>query len=158
MILYHGSNQEVREPRLSYSRKSLDFGAGFYMTTDLEQANSWTIRVARVRKFGAPIVNVYETNERWPSLETLRFESANRQWLDFVTAHRTGRATENDCDVVVGPIANDRTIDVLNLYLAGTITQSVALELLLPQKLKNQYVLKTQRAIDGVCFTGVKNV
>lgn len=158
MILYHGSNQEVQKPRLNYSKRSLDFGAGFYMTSDLEQASAWARRVARVRKTGTPIVNAYETNERWSSLKTLRFEKADGKWLDFVTANRVGRPTENDYDAIVGPIANDRTIETLNLYFAETITREIALELLLPQKLKNQYVLKTERAVEAVCFTGVKNV
>ena len=158
MILYHGGSQEVREPCLSYSRKILDFGAGFYLTSDLEQASAWARRVARVRKTGVPIVNVYETNDFWSSLKTLRFEKADARWLDFVAANRTGRPAEDDYDAVYGPIANDRTIETVNLYLAGTISRNIALELLLPQKLKNQYVLKTQRAVEAICFTGVKNV
>ena len=158
MILYHGGNQEIREPRLNFSRRSLDFGAGFYTTPDFEQASAWASRVARVRGSGTPIVNIYETNELWSSLKTLRFEKADRQWLDFVTANRTGRPAENVYDAIVGPIANDRTIETLNLYFSGTITQEIALELLLPQKLKDQYVLKTPRAIEAVCFNGVKNV
>lgn len=38
MILYHGSNLEIKQPSLKYSRSSLDFGSGFYTTTDLQQA------------------------------------------------------------------------------------------------------------------------
>ena len=158
MILYHGGSQEIREPRLNFSRRSLDFGPGFYMTSDFEQASAWASRVARVRGAGAPLVNIYETNERWTSLKTLRFEKADRQWLDFVTANRTGLPASNVYDAIVGPIADDRTIETLNLYFSGTITEEIALELLLPQKLKEQYVLKTQRAIDAVCFKGVKQV
>ena len=33
MILYHGSYMEVRTPDLNHSRKSVDFGSGFYITT-----------------------------------------------------------------------------------------------------------------------------
>ncbi len=158
MMLYHGGAQEIREPRLNYSRKSLDFGSGFYMTSDIEQASAWASRVARVRGTGTPIVNIYETNELWSSLKTLRFEKADRRWLDFVTANRIGRSIENVYDAIVGPVADDQTIETLNLYFSGTITQEIALELLLPRKLKDQYVLKTQRAIEAVCFKGVKNV
>lgn len=32
MILYHGSYCIVEEPNISYSRDSLDFGKGFYLT------------------------------------------------------------------------------------------------------------------------------
>ena len=47
MILYHGGSQEIREPRLNFSRRSLDFGPGFYMTSDFEQASALARRVAR---------------------------------------------------------------------------------------------------------------
>ena len=114
--------------------------------------------VARVRGTGTPVVTVYETNELWSSLKTLRFEKADGKWLDFVTANHVGRTTEGDYDAIVGPIANDRTIETLNFYFAETTTREIALELLPPQKLKDQCVLKTKRAIEAVCFTGVKKV
>ena len=36
MILYHGSNVEVRRPRVLTTNRSLDFGAGFYTTSNLD--------------------------------------------------------------------------------------------------------------------------
>ncbi len=36
MIFYHGSNIEVKSPKLILSKRLLDFGAGFYLTTDFE--------------------------------------------------------------------------------------------------------------------------
>jgi len=41
MILYHGSNVEVSRPDILHSRKNVDFGQGFYMTSLIEQANNW---------------------------------------------------------------------------------------------------------------------
>ncbi|WP_350310533.1 DUF3990 domain-containing protein [Adlercreutzia caecimuris] len=41
MILYHGSNVEVRRPRVLTTNRSLDFGAGFYTTSNLDQAKRW---------------------------------------------------------------------------------------------------------------------
>ncbi len=38
MILYHGSNVAVREPSIIVSNRALDFGAGFYTTSNLAQA------------------------------------------------------------------------------------------------------------------------
>lgn len=34
MILYHGSNIAVEKPNLSKARRNLDFGRGFYVTSD----------------------------------------------------------------------------------------------------------------------------
>lgn len=41
MILYHGSSVEVREPKLLKIQRELDFGKGFYTTSDLQQATNW---------------------------------------------------------------------------------------------------------------------
>jgi len=38
MNLYHGSNIAIEVPNLKFSRKELDFGIGFYTTTNYEQA------------------------------------------------------------------------------------------------------------------------
>ena len=38
MILYHGSNTEIIVPDLSKSKPFKDFGRGFYLTEDIQQA------------------------------------------------------------------------------------------------------------------------
>lgn len=38
MILYHGSNQDIKEIDLTKTRPNKDFGQGFYLTADKEQA------------------------------------------------------------------------------------------------------------------------
>ena len=55
MILFYGSNVEVKQPALRYSRRSLDIGAGFYTTTDFSQSEKWAKRITNVRQFGKPI-------------------------------------------------------------------------------------------------------
>ncbi|MDR3366309.1 MAG: DUF3990 domain-containing protein [Prevotellaceae bacterium] len=34
MRVYHGSNQQIRQPDLSKGRKLLDFGSGFYLSNE----------------------------------------------------------------------------------------------------------------------------
>ena len=41
MTLYHGSNVEVLTPELLPSVRALDFGRGFYLTSDFDQAARW---------------------------------------------------------------------------------------------------------------------
>lgn len=41
MLLYHGSNLAVERPRLLARTRALDFGAGFYLTIDPDQAARW---------------------------------------------------------------------------------------------------------------------
>lgn len=44
MRVYHGSYCIVDKPDISFSRDSLDFGKGFYVTNIEKQAISWTDR------------------------------------------------------------------------------------------------------------------
>ncbi len=152
MILYHGSNVEVREPVLTRSRAALDFGAGFYTTTDFDQAGKWAVRVSKWRG-GEPTITAFETrSESWSRLSILRFDSANKDWLKYVVRSRTLRAVESQHDVVAGPVADDRTVNVINLYLEGTITENMALELLLPMRFTDQWVMKTYAAIEALDY------
>ena len=38
MIVYHGSTEIIKNPDVSHSKKYLDFGKGFYITTFENQA------------------------------------------------------------------------------------------------------------------------
>lgn len=149
MILYHGSNLEVYEPKLLEIQRQLDFGKGFYTTTDLQQAVIWAKRTTRIRKKGKPCVSVYKFDEKLlHKLQVLRFENANEEWLAFVTANRRGQSVENGWDLIWGPVANDQTMQTLLLYLDGFLTEKEAIARLLPQNLKDQVVLKTQAALE----------
>ena len=146
--LYHGSNVAVREPKLFPTARALDFGAGFYLTTSYEQAKKWAELMVKRRRTGVPTVSVYEVNEeQWSELSVLKFNAPNVEWLKFVSANRRNQHMEENWDVVVGPVANDNTMPVINLYLKGSYDEEEALKRLLPQKLKDQYAFKTEKAI-----------
>ncbi len=50
MILYHGSNMIVEQPKILQSERMLDFGTGFYTTSNKEQAVRRAELVAERRK------------------------------------------------------------------------------------------------------------
>lgn len=148
MILYHGSNVEVRHPHLLKIQRELDFGRGFYTTTDLEQARNWARRTARIRGNGAACVTVYEVQEEALStLRVLRFSKPDRDWLDYVATNRKGTAPSDTWDIVAGPVADDQTFQTVVLYLDGFLDAEATIRRLLPQKLKDQYTFKTEKAI-----------
>jgi len=156
MLLYHGSNVEVREPKLIHSRNSLDFGAGFYTTTDIEQAKKWAVSVTARRHEGSPLVSVFDADEKlWEQLSVLHFETANSEWLDLVVKYRTRQAVDGSFDIIAGPIANDRTIDVINQYISGTYSEEIALQLLLPMRFTDQWALKSEAAIASLTWKEV---
>ena len=156
MKLYHGSNMAVYEPQILVSDRKLDFGAGFYLTSSLEQAERWAELTADRRGTGKPAISVYEFDEtKLAELKVLMFEKANKRWLDFVAANRDNTIDDHKWDIVIGPVANDRTMPVIRLFIAKVYTAAEALRRLLPQKLHNQYTFKTQTALQLLKFQGV---
>ncbi|SHK33266.1 Protein of unknown function [Selenomonas ruminantium] len=153
MILYHGSNIVVREPKILKSQRFLDFGAGFYLTSDFEQAQKWAVRTTARRENGTPVVSVFEIGDNYAEVvKVLKFTKPDKEWLRYITAHRTGNPPVDDYDIVVGPVANDQAIRTVNNYLKGYFPEDVAIQLLLPQKLKDQYLFRTEKALQLLVF------
>ena len=63
MVLYHGSNATVEHPRLIKQNRYLDFGFGFYTTTNRAQAVNFAGKVAARRKTGEATLNIYSVDE-----------------------------------------------------------------------------------------------
>ena len=156
MKLYHGSNMAVYEPQILISDRKLDFGTGFYLTSSLEQAERWAKLTAERRGIGVPTISVYEFDEaKLTELKILKFEKANKKWLDFVVANRDNTVDDQKWDMVIGPVANDRTMPVIRLFIAKVYTAAETLRRLLPQKLHDQYTFKTQTALQFLKFQEV---
>lgn len=161
MILFNGSNTAVKKPELRFSRSSLDFGAGFYTTTDKLQAEKWAHRTTRIRQEGQPCLSVFETDDSiWSRLSILRLAEADSNWLETVVKFRRRQNSKEVAefsggqvfDVIAGPVADDRTADVINQYIAGFFDTEIALKLLLPMKLKDQLAFKTDFAITALVW------
>ena len=154
MTLYHGSNMEIRKPKIMNTNRGLDFGAGFYTTTDYEQAKRWAVLKTKRAKDGVPTVSVFDFDDALCSSKLLckSFEKANREWLDFVAANRMKKYSGPQYDIVSGPVANDLTILVVNDYLSGAYPAETAVLLLETAKLTDQYAFLTFSAIKKLRF------
>lgn len=154
MILYHGSNVEVKEPRIINTNRGLDFGAGFYTTTDFEQAKRWAISKTKRMGSGIPTISVFQFGESQiePRLAYKSFKKPDREWLDYVASNRKGLYTGPQFDIVSGPVANDRTILIVNDYLSGAYPAETAVLLLETSKLTDQYAFLTYAAVQTLRF------
>lgn len=158
-ILYHGSNMKVDKPMLLKGQRALDFGAGFYLTSSYEQAMKWAKTVTRRRGNGQPIVNIYDLDEqRLATLHVLSFNTADGDWLDYVVKNRRGQAVVGDYDVVIGSMANDSTLPVIDDYMSGNYTKEEAVRRLLPQNLTDQYAFKSTEALAALTYKEGDNV
>ncbi len=159
MLLYHGSNVKVCKHKIIKSKRLLDFGIGFYLTSDFDQAKKWAERTAYRRNEGLPQVSVFQLDEsKINSLKLLVFESADIDWLNYVSKNRTDEYFSDTFDIVIGPVANDQAFRTVNNYLKGYFSQEIALELLLPQKLKDQYAFKSKKALSHLKFKEVRSL
>ena len=139
--------------------RALDFGQAFYLTSDFEQAAKWARTSVLRRGDGIASVSSFELDElRLTTLNVLRFDAPNVEWLRFVTRNRAEQIDDSGYDVVAGPVANDNTMPVLNLYFKGAYSEEEALKRLLPQRLRDHYAMKTEAALECISFKEARRV
>ncbi|MBO7596309.1 MAG: DUF3990 domain-containing protein [Bacteroidales bacterium] len=152
MKLYHGSTVNISEIDLSKSRPNKDFGKGFYLSANRQQA----LRMAEFKSLtegGNPIINTYlfddgllNSNE----LKTLTFNGYTKEWAEFIFANRNNPTKQqvHDYDVVYGPIANDRVGVQISKYETGIISLEQFIEnLKYMGGVTYQYFFGTDKAI-----------
>lgn len=156
MIVYHGSNVIVSEPRLIKQNRFLDFGYGFYTTTNKMQAISFADKVTRRRKEGNKAVSIYELDaeKAFADGKLLRFDSPSEAWLDFVSENRSGNYEGQSYDFIFGPVANDDVYRTFTLYTAGLLSKGQTLEALKVKKLYDQLVFASEKALSYLHFIG----
>lgn len=156
MILYHGSHV-VSKPKLVKQNRFLDFGFGFYTTTNKAQAIGFAEKVTKRRGEGEASVSIYEIDENkaFRECSLLSFEKPNEEWLDFVSANRSGNYDGKAYDFIYGPVANDDVYTTFNLYLSKVLTKAQTLEALKVKKLYNQLVLTSEKALSYLHFVKV---
>lgn len=151
MKLYHGTNIEFEQIDLCKSKPNKDFGQGFYLSAEYDQAMEMARTKVDQMEFGSPTVLTFEIDEEsMNTLKVLRFDGYTEEWAKFILLNRNNASTKaaHDYDIVIGPIANDR----VGVQLWRYETQSIDLQTLV-QRLKYvkgltiQYFFGSERAI-----------
>ena len=161
MKLYHGSTAIVELPRILETQRLLDFGKGFYTTTNREQAERWAvIKQKRLGKTAKSFVTEYEFHNTLvpdKSLNIKIFEQANEEWLDFVVQNRS-EDMNHIYDLVIGPVANDTLYETLTLYEAGILTKPETIARLKVHPLFDQVSFHNKKALEYLKFIQAYNV
>lgn len=150
--LYHGSSVIVEIPDLEHTRIDLDFGAGFYLTEDLEMAQKWACNKNK------SVVDSYEADLSKLNVYTL---GITKEWLHFVIENRNEYEIDLDYekyDVIVGPVADDKMYRTISDYESGYISSKEAIELLNSGGFSNQYCFRTERAINSLKFVESRKI
>lgn len=150
MKLYHGSNILIDKIDLSKSKPNKDFGRGFYLSDNEEQA----LEMAKFKTLtlgGEPLISVFEFDENIITNNTLKvkvFQDYSEEWADFVFANRDGLDNVEEYDIVYGPIANDTVGLQIRKLKSGNIDKVEFLNRLKYMKgITFQYYFGTENAI-----------
>lgn len=164
-ILYHGSACAFVRPDVSKGRPYKDFGKGFYMSVDREQAigmmhKKFAELFARRLNDSVPSVRkvlyrVVIDTEMLASLKVKVFSAADESWLDFILLCRRVDGVPHDYDVVIGPTADDDTRLLLKNFIDGVYgepddpaAKATLLRLLKPERLGIQWFVGKQSVAD----------
>ncbi|MDR2907651.1 MAG: DUF3990 domain-containing protein [Bacteroidales bacterium] len=151
MKVYHGSYTKIDKIDLSKCDPRKDFGQGFYVTKFREQAVVWANRKGRDKHTEGVITEFtfFENAFADPYYKTLRFESYDDKWLDFVAINRHFNTPlpAHDFDIVEGPVADDKITTRIDAYMRGEVSREDFLQELTFDAPSHQ-----------ICFCSVKSL
>lgn len=154
MKLYHGSDTRIIEIDLERSRPYKDFGKGFYLSADYNQALNMAMqRIRQKDGEGTPIVTSFEFDEtamQSGELKVKVWEDYCEEWVEFVVRNRDRRLPHpwHDYDIVYGPIADDGVTFQIRRFQAGYLNiQQLVEELKYVGGITFQYFFANQKAI-----------
>lgn len=153
LILFHGTIADFDKVSLSKSHNRRDFGKGFYTTLLEQQAKEWAYRLSLRENVSRYFVYNFTFQEN-DNLKIKRFNALNKDWLEFIKENRSQGGLQHDFDVVIGPVADDNTMETIQLYIAGILTSDEAVERLKYNKVNNQVSFHTEKALNYLKLAG----
>lgn len=152
MIVYHGSEKEIRIPKYKGSRVGTDFGSGFYCTENLKMAKAWCALRNGI------YVNKYDLD-----LDDLKvkYYDLDLEWLLFVCKNRANIESfkpEENYDVIIGPTADDKLYRTVQNFLDNVYSVDETLNILNCMKIDKQINIVSKKALDKLKFLGVEEL
>ena len=160
MNIYNGSDVVVERPKILRRNRLLDFGMGFYTTSNKEQAIRWAERVSLRNNTGKKFLSVYKFDIERAKSETkvIEFRFADEKWLDFITANRRRKESLDEYDIVIGPVADDNVYLTVKLFETGVLDKTEAVKRLKVEKLFDQILFHTEKGLEFCIFDRYENL
>ena len=164
-FFYHGSFSYFKKIDLSKSKPFRDFGQGFYVTSIFEQAALWAcknrqrawrekqIYLTMPHRIPDTYIYKYKLITRTDILKK-EFNDYSQEWLKLVSTCRNGGKPDINYDIVIGPMADGKTQNIIKAFSEGIITGEEALEKIRFHKPTNQLVFKSNKALE--CLRHIK--
>ena len=170
MTIYHGSDHIIETPVFNGSRRTNDYGYGFYTTESPELAKEWACSNNQ-----DGFSNVYEADLSGLTVLNLNSPEYNiLNWLAVLTRYRTywqkasiAEEAKNylqqhffidpdPYDVIIGYRADDSYFSFAQDFIAGAISLSKLSEAMRLGKLGEQIVFKSRKAFSRLHFIGAE--
>lgn len=170
MIVYHGSDHIIETPLYNGSKRTNDYGYGFYTTENKELAMEWACSDNR-----DGFANIYELNT--DGLHILNLNDSQYtilNWLAVLTKYRSywqsGSVAEeaknylqknffvdpSGYDIVIGYRADDSYFSFAQDFVSGAISLRKLSEAMRLGKLGEQVVLKSEKSFSQIRFIDAK--
>lgn len=154
MLLYHGSKSGIQGAIAPKSRKQCDFGCGFYMGTEPEQALTLICDYDKSKLYIVSIdCTELECLEVSPDIDWAMLVAYHRGRMERIKGtalYEKYRDMGKKKDLMIGNIANDRMFYVIDNFFIGNITDKALVKSLSALQLGKQYVAVTQKCCDVV--------
>lgn len=161
MEIYYGSLEIISTPEVRISNRTLDYGNGFYTTTSYDQAEKWVLRHKKDKeKPNKGYVNVYEIDIELVKEDknTLWFDKATEEWVDFVYSNRNDKQFTHNYNFVYGPVANDKVYAAFSLFESGFIDKQTLIKELRTYTLVDQLLFHTPESLSKLVFIEAKEI
>lgn len=170
MLVYHGSDHIIEKPVYNGSKRTNDYGYGFYTTESRDLAKEWACSDNH-----DGFANCYEVD--LSGLEILNLNASEYSilnWLAILAKYRTywqsGSVAEeakdylqqhffidpSSYDVIIGYRADDSYFSFAQDFVSGAIPLSKLSEAMHLGKLGEQIVFKSQVAFTHIHFVGAE--
>ena len=152
--LYHGSNVSIEQIDLSRSKRGKDFGQGFYLNANPDQAMEMAARTTRFLNDGTPTLSCFEFDEDEATKKGLNikiFPNYSEEWAEFVVMNRKSNSDvpAHPYDIVIGPIADDTVGVQIRRFIMGYLSASALVkELRFKGDHTVQYFFGTSKAVN----------
>lgn len=161
--LYHGTMSRFTRINLSYAKELKDFGKGFYLTSDYNQAKDFALsmKIKSARRYNMRQAYVYMVTiekEKLKTLDSHAFQGTSLAWVDYILFNRGSNILTSDLielgskDLIIGKVADARAQFVIDDFLRlGDFSKQAKMRLIAnlhAERLADQYCFKTEKAVD----------
>lgn len=171
LIIYHGSEDIIKNPVFGYGNIHNDYGPGFYCTEDKQMAGEWAckrgnngyINEYRLALEGLKVLNLLD--KKYTVLNWMALLLANRTFRIAGQIGNTARSyiVENylvdvaGYDIIKGYRADDSYFSFAQAFVENTLSLQALNKALYLGKLGEQIVLSSQQAYKNLKYLGAES-